>query len=262
MSQRGPGNRPLLRPMVRNQSIKNPLRVTDPKKSHLRDKNTIKRLKMYNSRAERKKDGTFISGDFMSRTVDARVKRIQPDRRWFGNTRTVGQKQLEDFREEMKNKVNDPYTFVMRTNKLPMGLLNDKFANARMDLLSTESFQTTYGKKSIRKKPKLPANDLTALMARASQKADEYEPEKDQVDLKNVDTARENEIGFREDRKKPIFTSGQSNRIWTELYKVIDSSDVLVCIYIYLSTSIHFISSHRTLNSHSISMRYLILDKP
>ena len=31
--------------------------------------------------------------------------RIQPDRRWFGNTRVVGQKQLEQFREEMTAKV-------------------------------------------------------------------------------------------------------------------------------------------------------------
>ena len=30
--------------------------------------------------------------------------RIQPDRRWFGNTRVVGQKQLEQFREEMSTK--------------------------------------------------------------------------------------------------------------------------------------------------------------
>lgn len=32
--------------------------------------------------------------------------RIQPDRRWFGNTRVVGQKQLEQFREQMSSKVN------------------------------------------------------------------------------------------------------------------------------------------------------------
>lgn len=31
--------------------------------------------------------------------------RIQPDRRWFGNTRVIGQKQLEQFRDEMSAKV-------------------------------------------------------------------------------------------------------------------------------------------------------------
>ncbi len=32
--------------------------------------------------------------------------RIQPDRRWFGNTRVIGQKQLDQFREEMSAKVS------------------------------------------------------------------------------------------------------------------------------------------------------------
>ena len=32
--------------------------------------------------------------------------RIQPDRRWFGNTRVVGQKQLDQFRQEMSTKVS------------------------------------------------------------------------------------------------------------------------------------------------------------
>ena len=35
--------------------------------------------------------------------------RIQPDRRWFGNTRVVGQKQLEQFREQMSSKVLNLY---------------------------------------------------------------------------------------------------------------------------------------------------------
>ena len=32
--------------------------------------------------------------------------RIQPDRRWFGNTRVIGQKQLDQFRDEMSAKVS------------------------------------------------------------------------------------------------------------------------------------------------------------
>ena len=42
--------------------------------------------------------------------------RIQPDRRWFGNTRVIGQKQLDQFREEMSSKVG---------NNLPVGCLRD-----------------------------------------------------------------------------------------------------------------------------------------
>jgi nuclear GTP-binding protein len=51
--------------------------------------------------------------------------RIQPDRRWFGNTRVIGQKQLEDFRTEMSTKVNDAYTVLLREKKLPLQLLED-----------------------------------------------------------------------------------------------------------------------------------------
>jgi hypothetical protein len=69
----------------------------------------------------------------MSRTPDERIKRIQPDRRWFGNVRVVGQSELQQFRETMGAKVNDPYTVVMRSKKLPMGLLQDGFKVRRTD---------------------------------------------------------------------------------------------------------------------------------
>jgi hypothetical protein len=36
---------------------------------------------------------------------DLPTTRIQPDRRWFGNTRVIGQQQLTQFREEMATKV-------------------------------------------------------------------------------------------------------------------------------------------------------------
>jgi nuclear GTP-binding protein len=49
--------------------------------------------------------------------------RVQPDRRWFGNTRVIGQAELDRFREEMTKQVNDPYQVVLRQSKLPMSLL-------------------------------------------------------------------------------------------------------------------------------------------
>lgn len=51
--------------------------------------------------------------------------RIQPDRRWFGNTRVIGQAQLDAFRAEMSAKVNDSYTVLLREKKLPLQLLED-----------------------------------------------------------------------------------------------------------------------------------------
>ena len=61
---------------------------------------------MYNSKAKRNKKGKIIHQDFQSKELP--TTRIQPDRRWFGNTRVIGQKQLEAFREEMGAKVRLP----------------------------------------------------------------------------------------------------------------------------------------------------------
>jgi hypothetical protein len=117
---------------VNNTKIINPFRSVDSGKTHLRSKDTIKRLAMYNSRAVHDRKGRFVSGPFMSRTPDEPVKRIAPNRSLFGmlsvfracvanlnlvvlflfleNSRVVGQKELADFRESMGNALKDPYT--------------------------------------------------------------------------------------------------------------------------------------------------------
>lgn len=83
----------------------------------------VKRLAMYNNKAKRNKKGKIISQDLQSAELPS--TRIRPDRRWFGNTRVIGQKQLEAFREEMGAKVADPYAVLIREKKLPLSLLED-----------------------------------------------------------------------------------------------------------------------------------------
>ena len=51
---------------------------------------------------------------------------VVPDRRWFGNTRVIGQKQLEEFREEMATKSRDGYTVLIKQKKLRLSLLKDE----------------------------------------------------------------------------------------------------------------------------------------
>lgn len=212
------------RPMSTNPKIINPNRTVPNGLSHMRDRATINRLNMYKTRAHYNKRGDFVSGAFMSRTVENPVSRIQPDRRWFGNTRTVGQKELEAFREQMANKINDPYTVVLRQQKLPMALLNDPFQNAKMDLLAVESFNDTFGPKSLRKKARLADNigDIDSLLHNVEVKVGDYD---EQTDMKNDSVVRDD---LKDDALQTIFKKGQSKRIWNELYKVIDSSDVLV----------------------------------
>ena len=84
---------------------------------------TVRRLKLYRQRPVRNKRGKIVRQDLQSQ--DLPNTRIAPDRRWFGNTRVVGAKQLEKFREEMRVKVDDAFKVLIREKKLPLQLLKE-----------------------------------------------------------------------------------------------------------------------------------------
>lgn len=182
----------------------------------------VRRLAMYNNKAKRDRKGRIISHDFQSKDLPS--TRIQPDRRWFGNTRVIGQKQLESFREEMATKVNDPYTVLLKEKKLPLSLLEDPEAEAKRggkqakaSLVATQPFSATFGKKQTRKRPKIATDSYADLLANAETVGEQF----NEKALPDEDDAR---TAVRE----PVFEKGQSKRIWGELYKVIDSSDVVI----------------------------------
>jgi len=160
--------------------------------------------------------------------TDAPVSRIHPDRRWFGNTKIISQKQLQLFRAEMSKSLRDPFQLVLKSKKLPYGLLNvdDKQRN-RMKLLQVESYENTFGPKMQRKKPKLKTNSLQSFAERAVTQHDNYDSTLDTD--KEIVYDRDDVAGYiRGDDIERIFLSGQSQRIKSELYRVIDSSDVLL----------------------------------
>jgi NGP1NT (NUC091) domain len=79
----------------------------------------VRRLKMYNSgKAKRNKQGKIVSQELQSKELPS--TRIVPDRRWFGNTRVIGQKQLTSFREQMADKVDNPFMVLLKERKLPL----------------------------------------------------------------------------------------------------------------------------------------------
>ncbi|KAK4711615.1 hypothetical protein R3W88_006128 [Solanum pinnatisectum] len=84
---------------------------------------TVRRLKMYNTRPKRNPQGHIIKHDLQSKELPS--TRIQPDRRWFDNTRVVNQKELEFFREELQTRLSSNYNVILKERKLPMSLLND-----------------------------------------------------------------------------------------------------------------------------------------
>lgn len=207
-----------------NHSL-NPDRAKGSGGSNMRDKSTIKRLQMYkNFKPKRNKVGKIIkAAPFQSKLTPGSVARVEPNRRWFGNTRVITQNALQTFQEEMSKVKNDPYKVVMQQTKLPVTLLNERAKHARVHLLDTETFESTFGKKAHRKKPTLKVGDIQSLLEQVQASSEKYNADKDR------DLVTE-EPEFKEEQQEMIFKAGQSKRVWNELYKVIDSSDVLVQI--------------------------------
>ncbi|XWS11058.1 hypothetical protein CRYUN_Cryun38cG0051000 [Craigia yunnanensis] len=195
---------------------------SDGKNKDSRSAATVRRLKMYNTRPKRDTKGKILSHEFQSKELPN--TRIQPDRRWFGNTRVVNQKELEFFREELQSRMSSNYNVILKEKKLPLSLLKDHAKQARAHLLDTEPFKDAFGPKRKRKRPKLLAVDYESLIKKADGSQDAFEQK---FGASTSAEAGEGD-GFRDLVRHTMFEKGQSKRIWGELYKVIDSSDVVV----------------------------------
>ncbi|POI32955.1 hypothetical protein CIB84_003293 [Bambusicola thoracicus] len=190
----------------------------------MRDRATIRRLNMYRQKERRNKHGKVIKPlQYQSTVAPGTVARVEPNIKWFGNTRVIKQSSLQKFQEEMETVMKDPYRVVMKQSKLPMSLFHDRIKphTSRVHILDTETFETTFGPKAQRKRPNLTASDVQSLLENAEASSECYDQGKDR-DLVTEDT------GVRDEAQEEIFKKGQSKRIWGELYKVIDSSDVVV----------------------------------
>lgn len=91
-------------------SSTNPDRVRTS--ANMRDKSTIKRLQMYRTGGKviRNRKGKVIkNAPFQSSATSGEVSRIQPNSKWFGNTRVVTQSALQRFQEELGKVKRDPY---------------------------------------------------------------------------------------------------------------------------------------------------------
>jgi nuclear GTP-binding protein len=149
----------------------------------------------------------------------------------------------------------------MKRNKLPMDLIEDKGQvnglkqHAAKIAVGSQPFAETFGPKAQRKKPKLDFSSIEDLAGRTDTMHDTYLERLEQAKLLSGTSGdAENENSFannpdgdltaaREVSNVPpqttsqssntiqfIFMKGTSKRIWNELYKVIDSSDVILHI--------------------------------
>ena len=121
-------------------------------------------------------------------------------------------------------QVNDSYTVLLREKKLPLSLLEDPEAKkegkqARALMRSAHSFDGAFGKRATRKRPKIVTEDYAQLLGAAKEHNFKFEARQ---------PGNEGLDGINDVARDRLFEKGQSRRIWAELYKVIDSSDVII----------------------------------
>ncbi|KAG1830880.1 NGP1NT-domain-containing protein [Suillus variegatus] len=195
-------------PKVRSSGSKEPSLKKVKGENFYRNAKQVSRLKMLSGgKAIRDKDGKIIqAAAFQKGEDETKPGRVQPDRRWFGNTRVISQTALDHFRTSLSTKKDDPYSVLLRRNKLPMALLDDASnpnTRKRSHIVETEPFSETFGPKAQRKKARIDVGTFEEL-------TQSYEVP---------------ELQTHADYIEPIFAKGTSRRIYGELYKVIDSSD-------------------------------------
>lgn len=94
----------------------------------MRTKATIDRLRMYkNFKAVRDRKGKIVKpAPFQGWNASGTQARVEPNRKWFGNTRVITQNALQTFQEEMGKASSDPYKMVLKPTNLPTTILNEK----------------------------------------------------------------------------------------------------------------------------------------
>jgi nuclear GTP-binding protein len=171
--------------------------------------------------------------------------RVEPHRKWFTNSRVISQSTLTAFRDAVEKQSSDPNSFLLKSNKLPMSLIRDdkterkngiKQHKAKMVIEST-SFKDTFGPKAQRKRVKLSIDSFNDMAGESAKMHDTYLDKLDELHLlsgqsgpaqEQSETHESLDHGTIAAPRESIFSKGQSKRIWNELYKVLDSSDVIV----------------------------------
>jgi len=177
-------------------------------------------------RAVRNAQGDITqAASFQSREVP--VARIEPNRKWFTNTRVIGQDSLQQFREAIAKNASDPYSYLLKSNKLPMSLIRDdetkngvKQHQAKI-AVEQRPFADTFGPKAQRKRVKLDISSIEDLAGQSVKSYDTFLERQEQELLLSGALGQETAgSGTLTTAVEPIFTKGQSKRIWNELYKV------------------------------------------
>lgn len=140
----------------------------------------------------------------------------------------------------MAERASDPYSVLLKTNKLPMTLIRDGQGknglkeHAAKIAVEASPFGDVFGPKAQRKRVKIGVSSLEDLADQSVKNHDTYLDRLEQAKLLSgnsneaIGEAAIPDDGYVTSAREAIFNKGQSKRIWNELYKVIDSSDVVI----------------------------------
>ncbi|KAF0990675.1 hypothetical protein HZS_1465, partial [Henneguya salminicola] len=160
---------------------------------------------MRDSKPKRDRKGNILKpAEYQTSSKPGEVARVEPNRKWFGNTRVITQSHLQKFVNDANSAKKDPYKVIIKPGKLPLSLLLDFKKKKTVNILQTESFEETFGKKSLRKRPKLSCLSLSHFAETAVNRVDNY-----QAEISEDDKMMPREMCFK---------YGQSKRIWSELH--------------------------------------------
>jgi nuclear GTP-binding protein len=205
----------------------------------LRSAKKVKVLKrLTDGKAQRNAKGDITkAASYQNR--EAPIARVEPNRKWFNNTRVISQDALESFRSAVQAQSSNPHTYLMKRNKLPMSLIEEKGninglkQHAAKIAVESQPFSDTFGPKMQRKRPKLDFSTIEDLAGRTDTMHETYIERLEHAHLLfgnsgDPEVTNDNPDGDFAQAREFIFMKGTSKRIWNELYKVIDSSDVIL----------------------------------
>lgn len=182
-------------------------------------RSSSKRVKALNIRKDpgptRNAEGKITkAAQYQSRDIPQ--ARIEPNRKWFTNTRVISQDNLTAFREAMAEKASDPYQVLLKSNKLPMSLLREENnvnglkQHAAKMAVESAPFSDVFGPKAQRKRVKIGAGSLVDLAGEAEKSLDTYHEKEEQAKyLRGEGDGDQATVAV-----EPIFSKGGSKRIW------------------------------------------------
>ncbi len=152
----------------------------------------------YNSRGEKVKDAYF-------QKTTADVAHIESKRLLFNDVKVVTQNDLELYRNNIRTRT--PYEVLLSTGNIPYSIINNEVKTA-----CNKDLSGCFGSKDQPKRPRLPYNSLEELKKRGEEQ------------LQNINDNNDCKKVYRGSKR----IKGQSEKTWNELYKVLDSSDVII----------------------------------